>query len=73
VHHCQSGILSIFGNTVAFAGAEEGVPAFEEDPGSGLLGTGAGIAVDLPPQPQTEKTMIEEKKNATVFGPTANS
>ena len=67
MHHCQSGILSIFRNTVAFAGAEKGAPGFEEDPGTGLLGTGADVAVDLPPQPQTRKMTIDEKKNATVF------
>jgi hypothetical protein len=57
----------MFGNTVALAGAEKGVPRFEEDPGSGLPGTGGDIVVDFPPHPQTEKTMIDEKKNARVF------
>jgi hypothetical protein len=52
---------------VAFAGAEEDAPGFEEDPGSGLLGTGADIAVDLPPQPQTNKITIDEQKSAMLF------
>jgi hypothetical protein len=67
VHHCQSGILSIFGNTVAFAGAEEDVPGLEEDPGSGLLGTVVDMAVDLPPQPQTKQMIIDEQRTAIIF------
>jgi hypothetical protein len=60
----------MFGNTVAFAGAEdedEGDEGSEEGPGAEGLGTCADIAVDFPPQPQTEKTMIDEKTSATVF------
>jgi hypothetical protein len=57
----------MFGNTVAFAGAEKGVPGLEEDPGLGLLGTGVDIAVDLPPQPQTNKMTIDEQKSAMLF------
>ncbi|MGC2741572.1 MAG: hypothetical protein WA672_00175 [Candidatus Angelobacter sp.] len=52
---------------MAFAGAAEDAPGSAEAPGAGLLGTGADIAVDLPPQPQAKKMTIDEKKNTTVF------
>jgi hypothetical protein len=59
----------MFGNTVAFAGAAKDDPGFEEDPGLGLpaVGTGVDIAVDLPPQPQTNKMTIDEQKSAMLF------
>lgn len=48
---------------MAFAGAEKvDDPGFEEDPGLGLPGTGVDIVADFPPQPQTVKTSIDEKK-----------
>ena len=55
----------MFGNTVAFAGAEKELPGLAEDPG--LLGTDVDIAVDLPPHPQTKKMMVDEKKSRMIF------
>jgi hypothetical protein len=52
---------------VAFAGAEEDVPGFGEDPGVGLLGTGVEDAVDLPPQPHTNKVTVDKQRSATDF------
>jgi hypothetical protein len=66
----------MFGNTVAFAGAEkedEGDEGSEEDPGPEGLGICVDIAVDFPPQPQTEKMMIDEKTSATVFKTTVKT
>jgi len=38
------------------------------DPGDGVaVGTGKELVVDLPPQPQTEKMTIEDKKRARNF------
>ena len=63
----------MFGNTVAFAGAEKGDEGDEEDPGAEGLGICVDMAVDFPPQPQTDKMRIDEKTSATVFKTTVKT
>jgi hypothetical protein len=58
------------GNTVALGGAANvDDPGFAADPEGGVFaaGTGKELLVDLPPQPQTKKMMIEDKKRASNF------
>jgi hypothetical protein len=55
-------MLSIFGNTVAFDGSDEG------DPGSGLgVATGIDVLFDPPPQPETARRMNDERKRAAIL------
>lgn len=69
MHQIQAGIFSIFGNTVAFAGAEN------EEPGSGLRVAGAGrdALSDLPPQADTAKRKDEQRRRVVIFNCKVNS
>jgi hypothetical protein len=67
VHHCQSGICSMFWNTVASAGAEEPGSESVEVPGEFGVGAGAAMLRDLPPQPAAHNSAQSRNTSATNF------
>ncbi|HKR93938.1 MAG TPA: hypothetical protein VJW55_01165, partial [Candidatus Angelobacter sp.] len=69
----QSGICSIFGNTIAFAGADDEAPGLEFAAGVGTA-VGGGTFCDLPPQPARTHTIAQHTViSAISFCKTNNS